>query len=95
MHAVADPLKPVAELLANCILGHHAGLPVRRNTTDACLDRRIENYRDRLDPAWREAVSVDLAPVAPEIMALTQRPKGGPRRGLSCSERPWRLLGQE
>jgi len=65
----AGPLRPVAELLAYCVLGHHAGLPDKNNATDACLDRRIETYRDRLEPAWREVVSVDLAPVASEIMS--------------------------
>ena len=66
-----------AEILAYCILGHHAGLPDRLNPTEACLDRRIESFADGLDPCWREAVSVDLAGVNAELLGHITRELAG------------------
>ena len=65
--------KEAAEILAYCILGHHAGLPDRLNPTELCLDRRIERFVDGLDPAWRDAVSGDLTGIAGELLAHVSR----------------------
>lgn len=57
--------KAMAEVIAYAILGHHAGLPDRRNETDACLDRRIENC-PAINPDWRGELGElpkDLAPL--------------------------------
>ncbi len=69
--------KDAAEILANCILGHYAGLPDRLNPTEACVDRRIERFAGGLDPAWREAVAVDLAGVNAEFMGHLSRETAG------------------
>ena len=45
--------KVMAELIAYCVAGHHAGLPDRNNASPACLDRRLEDNKTRLDPVWR------------------------------------------
>lgn len=69
LERVPSALKPVAETLTYAILGHHAGLPDRRGT-GASLDRRIEAFRDPIDPEISGAVNPDLAPVAAELAAL-------------------------
>ncbi|MEG9883522.1 MAG: CRISPR-associated endonuclease Cas3'' [Hyphomicrobiales bacterium] len=56
--AIGDAAKtpednPMAELIAYCIAGHHAGLPDRKNASAACLDRRLEADLAQLDPVWR------------------------------------------
>lgn len=60
--ANASPaLRPVAEVLAYAILGHHAGLPDRRQT-DGSLERRLEAFVDRVPSRISDATTVDLAP---------------------------------
>lgn len=61
--------RAAAEALAYCILGHHAGLPDRRNGAASSFDARIDGFRDTLDPAWREAVTVDPTGIAAELAA--------------------------
>lgn len=56
-----------AEVLAYCVLGHHAGLPDCRNDTTASLSARIEAFEDRLDPAWAAEVTLDLDGVFAEL----------------------------
>ncbi|MBP7003095.1 CRISPR-associated helicase Cas3' [Amaricoccus sp.] len=58
-----------AEVLAYCILGHHAGLPDRINDTAACLDARVERFGNGLDPAWRTELALSLDGVAAELLA--------------------------
>jgi CRISPR-associated endonuclease/helicase Cas3 len=60
-----------AEVLAYCILGHHAGLPDRMNGAESSLDRRVEAYADALDPSWRDEIAIDLAGVETELLART------------------------
>lgn len=55
----------VAELLMYTILGHHAGLPDKHNPYAHCLKRRIEEYKDRLDPTWRNEIVWDLSELMP------------------------------
>lgn len=50
-----------AELVMYAILGHHAGLPHRRNPFGHSFDRRIEGFADRLDPIWRTGIDCDIA----------------------------------
>lgn len=69
--------RPMAEVLAYCILGHHAGLPDRTNGTEACLDWRVEWFKDGLDPAWQAEIAVDLAGIEQELMAHVTRDTAG------------------
>lgn len=56
----------VAMLVAQAIAGHHAGLPDRRGSDDANLDRRVELFDGAvLDPAHREALPETLAALLP------------------------------
>lgn len=66
---VPSGLRPCAEVLAYAILGHHAGLPDRRNATEACLDRRIEGFRDPIAPEITADAVTDFRPVAQELAA--------------------------
>ncbi|MHC0055653.1 CRISPR-associated endonuclease Cas3'' [Actibacterium sp. D379-3] len=74
--------RPAAEILGYAILGHHAGLPDKANTTEACMTRRIAGFQNRLDPLWRSEVQVDLAPLMPEIIEKTRR---GPEAAFDLS----------
>lgn len=66
--------KSIAELIAYCIAGHHAGLPDRLNDTAACLSRRVEGDRPSLDPVWRAQLPVDARDVVPRaLMANVSR----------------------
>lgn len=62
----------IAELIAYCIAGHHAGLPDRSNDTAACLNRRLETPRSELDPGWTSQLTIDATGLEP---AFTMRPK--------------------
>ncbi|MFV0386352.1 MAG: CRISPR-associated endonuclease Cas3'' [Paracoccus sp. (in: a-proteobacteria)] len=66
---VPPALLPVAEALAYAILGHHAGLPDRRGT-DGSMDRRINGFRDPIDPKISAASNPDFAAAAGELKAL-------------------------
>ena len=74
-----------AEVLAYCILGHHAGLPDRRNGTASSLQARMDGFGDGLDPAWRQQVSVDVSGIAAELLARTG--PGNPAFDLSVATR--------
>jgi len=56
-----------ADLLAQAILGHHAGLP--DSFGDASLSARRESYVDRISPEVTRAAEVDLMPAAQELVA--------------------------
>ena len=59
-----------AEVLAYCILGHHAGLPDRSNDSTSCLNHRLDQFDNRLDAAWKDEVALSLDGVAAELAAL-------------------------
>lgn len=57
----------IAELIAYCIAGHHAGLPDRHGESFATLTERLKGFSANvLDPAWQTEiapVSIGLVPV--------------------------------
>lgn len=62
--------RSIAELIAYCIAGHHAGLPDRSNTTQACLNQRLAADQPVLDPAWQTELAVDARGLVPQpVMA--------------------------
>jgi CRISPR-associated endonuclease/helicase Cas3 len=65
--------RTIAELCAYTILGHHAGLPDRLNDTAACFTRRVDEFKDVLDPVWKTELSHDLTGLVPgRIMQAIQ-----------------------
>ncbi len=67
--------KAIAEIIGYAILGHHAGLPDRLNDTAACLERRVEQFKDTLDPTWRNELPLDLAGLVPAFAARFAKDK--------------------
>lgn len=49
----------MAELMGYAVLGHHAGLPDKQNEFGHCFKRRVEEFKDKLDPVWRTELSYD------------------------------------
>ncbi|MGQ0563473.1 MAG: CRISPR-associated endonuclease Cas3'' [Gemmobacter sp.] len=74
---VPPSMRPVAEILAYAILGHHAGLPDKSNADGACLCRRVEGFRNRLPAGVADMFPVDFDAVAREIAARTRPGKQG------------------
>lgn len=66
IRAPAD--KKMAELIAYCIAGHHAGLPDRLNGSASCLDRRVQADLPQLDADWSDELSDDLSGLVPEMV---------------------------
>lgn len=68
--APSGPQRLTAEVLADAILGHHAGLPDTTGS-DTARVRRIERFRqgDPVPPEITAAAQIDLAPPAAEIAA--------------------------
>lgn len=59
----------IAELVGYAILGHHAGLPDKHNEFGHCFKRRVEEFKDKLDPVWRTELSYDPGDLQPtELM---------------------------
>ncbi|PSJ65858.1 CRISPR-associated helicase/endonuclease Cas3 [Kumtagia ephedrae] len=58
-----------AELLAYAVLGHHAGLPDKHNEFGHCFKRRVREYRDRLDPAWKTQLGFGLSGLMPAFVS--------------------------
>lgn len=56
----------MAEFIAYGILGHHAGLPDKNADEAGCFERRIERYDDKLDPVWRDELTLDLSQLMPD-----------------------------
>lgn len=59
--------RAMAEIMGYAILGHHAGLPDRRNATDGSFDVRIERPL-KIDPAWKEEIGEDVSGLVPPMM---------------------------
>ena len=60
--------RSIAELIAYCIAGHHAGLPDRLNESGACLDRRLAAERPALEPDWRTELQPETGGLVPEAL---------------------------
>lgn len=67
----ASHLKPVAEVLAYAILGHHAGLP-DATKGESAMNTRIESHSFRLPRAILDAARPDLSAAGKELVALTR-----------------------
>jgi len=65
-----------AELLAYGILGHHAGLPDAQGA-DGSMDRRIDQFRDPIDPGTTAGAVVDLAPAVLELLKKLRQGQAG------------------
>ncbi|MDH4412048.1 MAG: CRISPR-associated helicase Cas3' [Rhizobium sp.] len=60
--------RSIAELIAYCIAGHHAGLPDRLNETPSCLERRVEADRTVPDAVWRQELPMDARDMVPKAL---------------------------
>ncbi|SMD13212.1 CRISPR-associated endonuclease Cas3'' [Rhizobium sp. RU36D] len=60
--------RSIAQLIAYCIAGHHAGLPDWLGETAACLTRRLEGQPAPLDPVWRTELPVDAGDLVPKAL---------------------------
>ena len=72
--------KPIAELVAHAIAGHHAGLPDRIGDASSLNERLQRDNLSRLDPAWRSELAIDLTNLTP---AISFRNKEAAKFGLS------------
>lgn len=70
---VPKPMRPVAEILAYAILGHHAGLPDKSKDDDRCLDRRVQKPGAALSPEWQNLTPPDFPAVSAEMMRLMRK----------------------
>ncbi|GAB1584466.1 CRISPR-associated endonuclease Cas3'' [Phyllobacterium phragmitis] len=65
--------KWMAELLAYCITGHHAGLPDRRNEFSHCLHHRLKEFRNWPDAAWESELSPDFTGLSTDAFLNAMR----------------------
>lgn len=64
----AGPGRVMAELIAYCIAGHHAGLPDKLGGPSS-LTQRIEAFSpSRLDLAWRQEITPSVAELVPDFL---------------------------
>lgn len=73
---VSKGMRPIAEAIAYAILGHHAGLPDRRNS-ESSMERRIDAFCDPVPTNISAAQDLDFNPVAREFAALVRSEFGG------------------
>lgn len=66
--------RDIAECIGYAILGHHAGLPDKKNETDACMKERLAAFQDRLDPVWQSEITADFAGLLDEFMSKGTTP---------------------
>ncbi len=74
---VAGQDRMIADLIAYCIAGHHTGLPDRLNETPACLNRRIERFREEpngLEPIWENELAADMTGLVPDFISRIMPP---------------------
>lgn len=81
-HITSGDDKAMAQIIGYAILGHHAGLPDRRNETDGSLDVRIERPL-KIDPVWKEEIGGDTSGLVPRMMR--DLPKGRAARDFAVS----------
>jgi len=58
------PDRLMAELVAYCVSGHHAGMPDMFGGSSS-LDERLSRYADNLDPSWKTEVVMERAGLLP------------------------------
>lgn len=68
-------MRPIADILAAAILGHHAGLPDTTGSAGS-MAARLDGFTDKIAPGIRSAARIDLPPVGHEIIAR-MRPGDG------------------
>lgn len=73
---VPGAMRPVAEVLAYAILGHHAGLPDGLGA-EGSLKRRIDSFSDPIDPAISAKASADFPAAGNEFRALMRAGSAG------------------
>lgn len=66
------PFLPVAEVIAQAILGHHAGLPDARGDAGS-MGRRFDAFEDAVPRDISAAAVVELGPAAQELARLCRR----------------------
>ncbi|PBB52316.1 MULTISPECIES: CRISPR-associated helicase/endonuclease Cas3 [Mesorhizobium] len=58
----------VAELIAYCIAGHHAGLPDKQGETFSTLSERLNAFSEAgLDPIWKSEIAPEIANLLPSF----------------------------
>ncbi|MCD1620942.1 CRISPR-associated endonuclease Cas3'' [Salipiger manganoxidans] len=73
MSAVPPRLRPVAEVLAYGILGHHAGLPDRISDSNACMERRLEREQAPLAREWHRHMPHDFDAISNELFGVMRQ----------------------
>lgn len=63
----------IADLIAYCIAGHHAGLPDRHTADAACLNRRLERQLESLDDIWKQELTADATALTPALISRISR----------------------
>ncbi|WP_142593651.1 CRISPR-associated helicase Cas3' [Pseudorhizobium endolithicum] len=61
--------KGIADLIAYCIAGHHAGLPDRHSSLPSCLNLRLKKDTEPLDEAWRMDLRVETTDLVPSFVS--------------------------
>jgi CRISPR-associated endonuclease/helicase Cas3 len=61
--------KSIAELVAYCIAGHHAGLPDRNTPAPSCLDVRLEKDTEPLDEIWKTELKAETSDLVPAFIS--------------------------
>lgn len=74
-------MRPLAEMLAYAILGHHAGLPDRQKA-DSAMAERIESHSYRIPQTILDSCQPDFTTAATEVLALIRK---GPDCGFDAS----------
>jgi CRISPR-associated endonuclease/helicase Cas3 len=60
--------RPIAELVAYCIAGHHAGLPDKYGQSSATLEARIKAFSEAgLDQAWARDLEPEIEDLLPSF----------------------------
>jgi len=68
--------KAIAELVAYCIAGHHAGLPDRNGESRSTLTERLKSFSaDAIDPAWNAEINPDAAGLVPVFVRKWHEPR--------------------
>ncbi|WP_420962487.1 CRISPR-associated helicase Cas3' [Brucella sp. IR073] len=73
LERTTGPDKWMAELLAYCIAGHHAGLPDRRNEFSHCLHHRLKEFSNRPDPVWEDELAPNFTGLSTDVLLNAMR----------------------